>query len=196
MFLWWSMAVGAEPEVVVAFSPDGGAAAVEVVTVESGSGFPSARIMVFDTAARAMRTDARQRLVNDRASLGTEGARAAVRADVAPVMQAASIDFGRPAERVACADGKCGFVPVTVTSTRTPLRADQCGGREGPDLLAVEIAGHVWLEEELPALGCPSSWTVEGAWVRDGAIVLLLGYAVPGFEGLERRVTALAGKTY
>ncbi|MFZ5480204.1 MAG: DUF2259 domain-containing protein [Myxococcota bacterium] len=196
---WWALALSfahaeVPAEVAVSFDAAGEHAAVEVITVESGSGFPNGRIMVFDTAPRALRTDARQRLVNERASGGREGARAAVRADAATALQAAGIDLAAPAAPLTCADGKCGDVAVRVTSTRTPLRADQCAGREGPDLLAVEIAGETWMEERLPALGCPSSWTAEAAYVDGDAIVLLLGYSVPGFEGMERRVTAIAGR--
>ena len=188
----------------VAFSPSGDRVAVELLWTEDGSGFPNARVEIWDPARGERVGEWSARLTEDESKKGLDGAQAAARQAAAAELGRANIDLTKPATLTACKGGVCGStegsgctgkdqLKVTVTSTPTDSKADQC--RTGkPELLAVSVPEKTWLSESTPADGCPKG--DEAAWgaLQGESAVLLVTYATPSSEGAPNRVRAVAGR--
>jgi len=193
----------------VAFNPSGTHVAIETRWVEEGPGFPNAALELRDTATGALLGAWSERLVEARAMEGMEGASVAVRAEAAAALSAAGVNLDAPATAVACAEGRCGppdarggcarardELRVTVTSTPTDAKIESCYGRGKPHLLGLSVQGRAWATESVPRDGCPSSWRAEAAWLHGESVVVLLGYDIPGHEGVSPRRIAVVGKSH
>lgn len=207
--LWSSLAHAMEDPTevaTVAFSRDGSRVAVETHWVNEGPGFPNARIELRDVASGALLGDWSARLTEGDAAAGFPGASAAVRTDAAAALDAAGIDLTHAAMAFPCAAGTCGpaaapsgcarardTLRVTVTSTPTPQRVDQCFGRGTPHLLTLTVQGRAWAAETEPADGCPADYTPRAVYLQGQSAVVLLGYTVPGHEGRVPRPRAVPG---
>jgi hypothetical protein len=193
------------PEVTaVAFDRKGAHVAIETRWVESGSGFPNARIELWDPATGTRTGTWDARLTEERAAGGVAGASAEARAAAGAALVGAGVDLAKPAAALPCSGGVCApaapkgcagraHLTVTVTSTPTSEKVDQCYGRGTPDRLTLVVDGHTWVDESTPADGCPSAYTARTAWRKGGSVVVVLSYEVPGYEGLEERLLTRAG---
>lgn len=176
-----SLAHAQDPEALVGFSPGAERVAVELRWFGGGSGFPHARVFVFDTATGATLADAQVRLGDAASARGIEGASADARAAAGDVL--AGVDFAAAPAPVDCAEGTCGPLTVTVRSTPTAQNAAACGGRADPELLTLVVGERTVVDERVPAVGCPSAWAAERAWIVGDRALLLIAFRVPGFEG-------------
>lgn len=212
MLLLWALALAFdEPPVAdvatVAFSADGRFVAVETHWVEEGPGFPNARIELRATDDNRLVGAWSERLVEHAAVGGFPGASAGARGKAASALVEAGIDLTKPAKALPCAGGTCGppdagtgcvrgrdALRVTVTSTPTDAKEEQCYGRGQAHRLQLAVQGRTWVAESTPADGCPANWSAEAAYIQGDRAVLLLGYDIPGHEGRAKRRTAVAGR--
>lgn len=208
----WALALAfEEPPVAdvatVAFSADGRLVAVETHWVDEGPGFPNARVELRSTDDNRLVGAWSERLVEHAAASGFAGASEGARRKAAAALAEAGIDLTKPAAALPCASGVCGppdagggcarrrdALRVTVTSTPTDAKAEQCYGRGRAHRLQLAVQGRTWVAETAPVDGCPANWTAEAAYLQGERAVLLLGYDIPGHEGRAKRRTAVAGR--
>lgn len=191
-----------EPTVV--FSPDGEKVAVELLWTEDASGFPNARIELWDPARSERVGEWSVRLTEDESKKGLEGAQAAARQAAAAELARASVDLAKATPLTTCKDGICGTsggsgcsgkdqLKVTVRSTPTAAKQDQCRTGQG-ELLSVSVKEKTWLEEATPIDGCPKGYAPVWGALQGETAVLVVSYATPTSEGEPNRVRAIVGR--
>lgn len=192
----------------MAFNAAGTRVAIETRWVDEGPGFPNTRIELRDVATGAVVDVWSARLTEAEASGGFPASSAAARTQAAGALSSAGIDLTATATAFPCSDGRCGptdaagsgclrrrdTVRVTVTSTPTERKADQCYGRGTPDLLTLSVQGRAWTVEADPADGCPADYRATTAWLQGPSAVILLTHTIPGHEGRVLRPLTLTGR--